>query len=57
MRQSEVDDAAPRMTKGQRTRRRLLESARTVFERQGYYDARVVDIATEAGVGHGTFYT
>lgn len=57
MRQSEADDAAPRMTKGQRTRRRLLESARTVFERQGYYDARVVDIATEAGVGHGTFYT
>jgi AcrR family transcriptional regulator len=46
-----------RTTKGARTRARLLAAARTVFERDGYFNARVVDIATEAGVGHGTFYT
>ena len=50
-------DGGPRTTKGRRTRERLLAAARTVFERDGYFDARVVDIATEAGVGHGTFYT
>jgi len=52
-----VDKSAPRTRKGQRTRQRLLDSARAVFERHGYYDARVVDIATEASVGHGTFYS
>lgn len=46
-----------RMGKGERTAARLLEAGRTVFERDGYFDARVADIATEAGVGHGTFYT
>jgi AcrR family transcriptional regulator len=46
-----------RTTKGARTRARLLAAARTVFERDGYFNARVVDIATGAGVGHGTFYT
>lgn len=50
-------DSGRRTTKGARTRARLLAAARTVFERDGYFDARVVDIATEAGVGHGTFYT
>ncbi|MPZ00481.1 MAG: TetR family transcriptional regulator [Actinophytocola sp.] len=43
--------------KGQRTRQRLLTAARAVFERDGFLDARVVDIATEAGVAHGSFYT
>jgi AcrR family transcriptional regulator len=45
------------MSKGQRTRQRLLVAARKIFERDGYFDARVADIAAEAGVGHGTFYT
>jgi AcrR family transcriptional regulator len=43
--------------RGRRTRAVLLEAARTVFERDGYVDARVADIATAAGVAHGTFYT
>jgi len=37
-------------------RQRLLESAVTVFARDGFHQARISDIATEAGVGHGTFY-
>lgn len=48
---------APISAKGRRTRARLLDAARVVFERDGFLDARVADIATEAGVSHGTFYT
>jgi AcrR family transcriptional regulator len=43
--------------KGHRTRKRLLAAACVVFERAGFLNARVADIATEAGVAHGTFYT
>jgi len=35
----------------------LLDAARRVFERDGYVEARVADIAGLAGVAHGTFYT
>ncbi|PRZ42428.1 TetR family transcriptional regulator [Antricoccus suffuscus] len=45
------------LTKGQRTRYNLLISAESVFERLGFLDARVADIAAEAKVAHGTFYT
>ncbi len=47
----------PSSAKGRRTRERLLRAARVVFERDGYLAARVADIAAEAGVAHGTFYT
>jgi AcrR family transcriptional regulator len=47
----------PVSAKGWRTRARLVTAARTVFERDGFLKARVADIATEAGVSHGTFYT
>jgi AcrR family transcriptional regulator len=43
--------------KSESTRKRLLHAARTVFERDGFFEARVSDIAVEAGVSHGTFYT
>ena len=43
--------------RGRLTRDKVLASARTVFERDGYLDTRVADIADEAGVAHGTFYT
>jgi AcrR family transcriptional regulator len=43
--------------KGQRTRDELVSAARRVFERSGYLDTRVADIAAEAGVAHGSFYT
>lgn len=42
--------------KGHRTRQSLLDAARTVFERDGFLEARVSDITTEAGVANGTFY-
>ncbi|MEP4649957.1 MAG: TetR/AcrR family transcriptional regulator [Ilumatobacter sp.] len=43
--------------RGQRTRSGLLDAARTVFEREGFLDARITDITDAAGVAHGTFYT
>lgn len=46
----------PRSKKGARTRARLLEAAKEVFEEHGFLDARVTDIAERAGVSHGSFY-
>jgi AcrR family transcriptional regulator len=43
--------------RGERTRRRILDAARTVFERDGYLDVGVEDIVQEAGVARGSFYT
>ncbi|WP_328877098.1 TetR/AcrR family transcriptional regulator [Streptomyces sp. NBC_00299] len=40
-----------------RTRDALVGAARRIFERDGYLDARIVDIAAEAGVATGSFYT
>jgi AcrR family transcriptional regulator len=48
---------APRSPRGVRTRTALIEAARTVFERDGYLDARITDIAEEAKVASGSFYT
>lgn len=47
----------PRTARGQRTRAALIAAARTVFERDGYVGARLVDITTEAGCATGSFYT
>jgi AcrR family transcriptional regulator len=39
-----------------RTRARLIEAARTVFERDGFLTARISDIAATAGLSQGSFY-
>src|SRR5262252_7905320 len=49
-------DPEPRSAKGRRTRARLLEAGKTVFERDGFLQARISDIAAEAQVSHGSFY-
>ncbi|HKE98558.1 MAG TPA: TetR/AcrR family transcriptional regulator [Actinomycetes bacterium] len=38
------------------TRSKLLAAARRAFGELGYVNARVEDIVSRAGVGHGTFY-
>lgn len=43
-------------TKGERTRRRLLEAAEKVFAELGYHEASIVKITEAAGVAQGTFY-
>jgi AcrR family transcriptional regulator len=49
--------AVPPTVRGRRTRQRLLDAAAVVFERDGYLDAKILDITVEAGVSSGTFYT
>lgn len=45
-----------RIQRSQRTRKKLLEAANTVFLNYGYHDATIKMINSEAGTGHGTFY-
>jgi AcrR family transcriptional regulator len=47
----------PRSRRGEKTRAALIDSARVVFERDGFLDARLRDITDHAGVASGTFYT
>jgi AcrR family transcriptional regulator len=43
--------------RGQRSRAALVAAARTVFERDGFQNARITDISKLAGMAHGSFYT
>jgi AcrR family transcriptional regulator len=45
------------VARGSRTRDSLVAAARRVFERDGFLDARIVDITAAAGVATGSFYT
>lgn len=49
-------DAARLTPKGKATRRAFQESARRVFARDGYINARLADIAEEAGKSMASFY-
>lgn len=46
----------PLTTRGEATRRRLLEAAEEVFAALGYHEASIVKITERAGIGLGTFY-
>ena len=48
--------SGPRSPKGERTRARLIDAAREVFERDGFLTARIADIARTAGLSQGSFY-
>lgn len=48
---------APLSARGERTRTKLVASARAVFEERGFDGARMGDVAETAGVSHGTVYT
>ncbi len=45
-----------RSRKGAQTRARLIVAGQFIFERDGYLEARIADIAKRAGVSHGSFY-
>jgi AcrR family transcriptional regulator len=47
----------PLTARGQRTRTKLIKSARALFEKNGYLDTSINDIARHARVAYGTFYT
>ncbi|HTK61004.1 MAG TPA: TetR/AcrR family transcriptional regulator [Pseudonocardia sp.] len=57
LRQRDRRAVGPATARGEETRAKILREARTVFERDGYLEARVADIAAEAGVSHGSFYS
>src|ERR687885_2936467 len=44
------------MAQASQTRAKLLAASRRAFAELGYAKARVEDVVTRAGVGHGTFY-
>jgi AcrR family transcriptional regulator len=44
-------------SRGRRSRAALVASARTIFERDGFQNARITDISKLAGMAHGSFYT
>lgn len=48
---------APATRKAEATRAALLEAARVIIARDGYANARIVDIAQEAGKSAGVFYS
>jgi AcrR family transcriptional regulator len=48
--------SSPRSSKGVRTRERMVEAAKEIFEEHGFLDARISDIAERAGQSHGSFY-
>jgi len=45
-----------RSSKAVRTRERLVEAAKEVFQESGFLEARISDIAARAGQSHGSFY-
>jgi len=47
----------PATERGLRTRAALVAAARKVFERDGYLNARLIDITQAAKCSAGTFYT
>ena len=51
-----VDRVARSTGRGERTRRRILDAAESVFAQFGFHDASIVRITEEAGVAQGTFY-
>jgi AcrR family transcriptional regulator len=52
-----VHDKAPRTSRGEKTRHKLLDAAREEFGEKGFYEAAVSGITQRAGVALGTFYT
>lgn len=48
--------SGPRSSKAIRTRERLVDAAKEIFEENGFLEARISDIAERAGQSHGSFY-
>jgi TetR/AcrR family fatty acid metabolism transcriptional regulator len=54
---TEPSSVSPGATRARSAKRaRILDAAITVFARTGYHDARVSDIAREAGIAYGLVY-
>lgn len=47
---------AAQTARGARTRARLVDAAKEIFERDGFLEARITDISKQAGFSHGAYY-
>jgi TetR/AcrR family fatty acid metabolism transcriptional regulator len=56
MAKASVATAAPEVARGTTKRERILRAAIDVFAQNGYFNAKVSDIAKAAGVADGTIY-
>ena len=54
--QSTSSGPTPSTARGRRTRSALVHAARETFEQMGFRDARISDIAAQAGTSYGVFY-
>jgi TetR/AcrR family transcriptional repressor of nem operon len=52
----EKDQSVSRMTKGEQTRRKIVEDAAPVFNRQGYQGSSLSDLMTATGLKKGGIY-
>jgi len=52
-----VRESSELTSRGRRSRAALVAAARTIFERDGFQNARITDISKLAGMAHGSFYT
>lgn len=44
------------LTKGERTRQRLMDAAVRLLARDGYHDLKITEVSAEAGLSTGVFY-
>jgi AcrR family transcriptional regulator len=49
-------DSVDGLSKGERSRLRIMAAASRILAEKGYHDLRMADIAMEAGVSHGAVY-
>ena len=57
MKRTPNPDKLPKTARGRQTREKLLQAAEIEFGNQGFHDASVSGITSQAGVALGTFYT
>jgi AcrR family transcriptional regulator len=55
--ESEAVPSMPVTNRGLRTRAKLVDSARAVFEEHGYADTSIAALTAAAGISHGSFYS
>lgn len=48
--------SGPVTTRGELTRRKILDAAEEIFGKAGYYEASIAEITRSAGVAQGTYY-
>lgn len=56
MARTKVQSSPSKVTKGERTRQRLMDAAVRLLARDGYHDLKITEVSAEAGLSTGVFY-